>query len=144
MRIGRRGVDEDRVERQRAGLEQARDVREEDRDVVGAALVHRLAGVRTDEQRPVPEMSGHLGCEVRPRTLDVEMDDANVPQLRGARDQRIQQDGGRRRGTVEVDGLVRPDAGDGLGGRDDAHLLYRRRNDVVITATTDPCRWRSG
>ena len=56
---------EDRVERQDARVEEGRDVREEDRDEVGAALVDRLAGVRADEQGPVAEVAGHLGRQVR-------------------------------------------------------------------------------
>ena len=67
--VGRRGVDEDDIERQGARLEEARHVRQEDRDVVGAALVDRRAGVRPDEQRPVPEVGRHLGREVRPGAL---------------------------------------------------------------------------
>ena len=97
--VRRRGVDQHRVERQRAGSEQPRDVGQEDRDVVGAALVHRRPRVGADEQRAVPEDAAHLRREVRPRTLDVEMDDADVAQLRRARDQRVEQDRRRRRGA---------------------------------------------
>ena len=79
--VGRRRVDEHDVERQRAALEQARDVGQEDRHVVGASLVDRGAGIRPDEQRAVPEVAGHLGRQVRPRSLGVQVDDADVVQL---------------------------------------------------------------
>ena len=65
MRVRRRHVDERDVERHGAGAEQARDVREEDRHVVGPALVHRLARVRTDEERPVTEVPRHRRVQVR-------------------------------------------------------------------------------
>ena len=78
MGVGRRRVDEDGVERQRPRLEQARHVGQEDRHVVGATLVHGGARVRPDEQRPVAEVAGHLGGEMRARALDVEVDDADV------------------------------------------------------------------
>ena len=74
-----------------AGPEQARDVGQEDRHVVGPPGVHRGAGIRADEQRPVPEGLGHLGREVRSRPLAVEMDDADVAQLGRPRDERIEQ-----------------------------------------------------
>ena len=77
--VGRRGVDEHGVERQRARLEQPRHVRQEDRDVVGPALVDRGASVGADEQGPVAEVAGHLGAQVRPRALGVEVDDRDVP-----------------------------------------------------------------
>ena len=121
MGVGRRRVDEDRVEREQAGVEQARDVRQEDRDVVGAALVDRRAGVGPDEQRPMAEVRRHLGRQVRPGPLAVEVDDADVAELRRPRDERVEEDRRRRRRALEVDLLAGRDAGDGLGGGDDAH-----------------------
>ena len=84
MRVRRGRVDEDDVEREQPALEQPRDVGQEGGDVVGAALVDRGAGVRADEQRPMPEVGRHLGLQVRARALAVEVDDADVAQL-GAR-----------------------------------------------------------
>jgi hypothetical protein len=55
------------------------------------------------------------------RTFAVEVDDADIPEFRRAGDQRIQQDGRRRRGTMEVDLLAGADTGDGLRGGDDSH-----------------------
>ena len=95
-------------------VEEARDIGQEDRDVVGAALVHRGAGVRPDEQRAMAEVAGHLGRQVRPRPLDVEVDDPDVVQLRGARDERVEQDRRRRRRAVHVDLVAGAHGGDGL------------------------------
>ena len=116
VRVGRRGVHEDVVERQHPGLEQPRHVGQEDRHVVGAALLDGRSGVRADEQRPMPEVPRHLRREVRPGPLAVEVDDADVAQLGRARDERVEQDRRRRRGAVEVELLAGADAGDGLRG----------------------------
>jgi hypothetical protein len=37
-------------------------------------------------------MARHLGGEMRPRAIDVEVDDADIAQLRGAIDQRLEED----------------------------------------------------
>ena len=87
MGVGRRRVDEDDVERQRAALEQPRHVRQEDRHVVGPTLVDRGAGVRPDEQGPMAEVARHLRREVRARALRVEVDDRDVAELGRARDE---------------------------------------------------------
>ena len=102
-------------------LEQPRHVGQEHRHVVGPPLVDRGARVRPDEQRAMPEMALHPGREVRPRALGVQVDDADVVQLRGPVDQRLEQD--RRRGgrAMEVDAVAGSDDGGGLGRRHDAH-----------------------
>ena len=74
--VGRRRVDEHDVERQRAALEEARHVGQEDRHVVGAALVDRGAGVRTDEQGAMPEVARPSRARGAARALGVEVDDA--------------------------------------------------------------------
>ena len=81
--VGRGRVDEHDVERQGAALEQPRHVGQEDRHVVGPALVDRGARVRPDEQRAMPEVPGHLRREVRPGTLGMEVDDADVVEAPG-------------------------------------------------------------
>ena len=121
MGVGRRGVDEHDIERQGAALEQPRDVRQEDRDVVGASLVDGGTGIRPDEQRAMPEVAGHLRRQVRPRSLGVEVDDADVAQLRGAIDQRLEQDRRRRGRAVQVDALTGLDDAGRVGRRDEPH-----------------------
>ena len=101
--VGRRRIDERHVDGQGARVEQARDVREEDRDVVGSPLVDGGARVGPDEQRPVPEVGRHVRGEVRPWTLDVEVDHADVPQVVGAGHERIEQDRRHRGRAVQVD-----------------------------------------
>ena len=55
VRVGRRDLDQRDVEREHAGAEQPRDLAQEDRHVVGAPLLDRLADVRADEERVDPE-----------------------------------------------------------------------------------------
>ena len=69
-----------------------RDVRQEDRHVVGSTLVHRRPGVRADEQRPMPEMGRHVRREVWPRALGVEVDHPDVAAAR-LREQRARRAG---------------------------------------------------
>ena len=112
--IGRGGVDEHGVEWQRAPVEQVGHLGQEDRHVVGAALVHGLARVGPDEQRAVTEVTGHLRAPDAARPFDVEVDHPDVAQLRRPGDQRIEQDRRGRSGTVDVDLVARADPGDGL------------------------------
>ena len=121
VRIGRGGIHEDGVERQPPAIEQARHVRQEDRDVVGPTVVDGLPRVRPDEQGTVAKMRRHLGGQVRSRPLAMQVDDAHVGQVRSPCDQRIEQHRRCRRRALEVDLLAGRDAGDGLGRRDDAH-----------------------
>ena len=102
-------------------LEQARDVREEDRDVVGAALVDGPPRVRPDEQRAVPEMPRHLGREVRSRALGMEVHDRDVGELGRPVDERLEQHRRRGRGAVDIHAIPGPDDLRRLGRRDDLH-----------------------
>ena len=77
--------------------------------------------LRPDEQRSMAEVRRHLGREMRAGPLAVEVDDAHVRELGRPRDKRIEEDRRRRRGALEIDLLAGRDAGDGLGGGDDAH-----------------------
>ena len=138
--VGRRRVDEHDIERQGAALEQARDVGQEDRDVVGAALVDRRAGVRPDEQGAMPEVAGHLGRQVRPRALRVEVDDADVAQLLGAIDQRLEQDRRRRGRAVQVDALTGLDDAGRVGRRDEPHRHSLRGDHIWVSTTTRSLR----
>src|SRR5688572_31399420 len=70
-------------------------------------------------------MAGHRGREVRAWTLDVEMDHPDIAQLRGPGHQRVQEDGGGRGGTMDVDLIARSDPRDSLLGRDDPHQPAR-------------------
>ena len=118
VRVGRRGVDEHRVEREGARVEQVGHVRQEDRHVVRPPLIDRPPGVRSDEQRPVPDVAGHLRSQVRPRTLDVQMHDADVGQVLRLRplDQRVEEDRRRRGGAVNIDLVTAADRRRGLLG----------------------------
>ena len=102
-------------------LEQPRDVRQEDRHVVGPALVDGGPRVRPDEQRPMPEVALHLRREVRARALGVEVDDRDVVELLGARDEGVEEHGRRRGRAVEVDPIAGGDDARGVSGRDEAH-----------------------
>ena len=121
--VGRRHVDEDGVEREQAALEQPRDVAQEHRDELGPPLVDGLPRVRADEQRPVAEVRRHLRGQVRPGSLGVEVDHADVVEFRCSRHEGVEQDRGHRRGALEVDLVARPDVGDGLVGSDDPRTL---------------------
>ena len=67
VRIGRRDVEQDGVERHGPAAEQARHVGQEGRHVVGATVGHGRSRVRPDEQGPMPEVAGHRRREVGTR-----------------------------------------------------------------------------
>ena len=119
--VGRGDVDQDRVERQDARAEEARHVGEEDGDVFGASLVDRGARIGADEERLVAEMAGHLGRKVWRGSLRVEVEDADVLELRSAFDQRVEQDRWGGRSTVDEELLPGADDGNRLSGRYDLH-----------------------
>lgn len=121
MGVRWRGVDQDRIKRQRPRVEQPRHIRQEDRHVIRGTLVHNGPGVGPDEQGAVLEVAGHLGRQVWTRPFAMEVDDADITELRRPSDDRVQQHRGRRRGTVEVDLVSRLDAGDRLLGTHDSH-----------------------
>ena len=112
-------------------LEEVRDVGQEDRHVVGAALVDRRAGIRPDEQRAMPEVAGHLGRQVWPRPLRVEVDDADVAQLLGAIDERLEHDRRSRGRAMQVDALTGPDDAGRVGRRDEPHRHSLRADRVA-------------
>ena len=62
--VGRRGLDEGHVDRHLARGEQPFDFAEEDRRVVGAALLDGLAHVGAEEQSVVAEMAFVLGPDI--------------------------------------------------------------------------------
>ena len=132
--VGRRGVDQHDIERECPALEQPRDVREEDRHVVGPTLVDRLPRVRADEQRPVPEVALHLRREVRTGTLGVEVDHGHVVEVGGAGNQRVEEHRRRRGRAMDVDAITGADDGDGFLGRDDAHQQSLRGRAVQARA----------
>ena len=99
-------VDQDGVERHDAALEEERDLREEDRDVLRAAFVDRLAGVLADEQGLVMEVADHLRREVGVRSLGVHMDDLHVLEFGRALHERLEEDFGRGSGALHEDLLT--------------------------------------
>ena len=102
-------------------VEQARNVGQEHRDVVGASLVHSGPGIRPDEQGAMPEVASHLGCQMRSRSLRVEVDDADVVQLGGAVDQRLEDDRWRRGRAMQVDALTGLDDAGRVARGDESH-----------------------
>ena len=126
MGVGGRDVDEHRIQDQDARAEQLGHVREEDRDVVCAPLVHRRPGVGSDEKCAMPEAGHHVGGEVRPGTLGVQVDDAHITQVGGAGNQGVEERRGGGRAAMDEYLLAGSNAGDGLLGRDDAHAPSMR------------------
>ena len=121
MSIGRRDVDQDDVERDGAAQEESRHVRQEDRHVVGTTLVDRGPCIGPDEERPMPEMAGHLGSQVRTRPLRVEVDDRDVAQLLRPIDEGVEEDRRRGRGAMDIDPVARSNDAGRLGRRDHSH-----------------------
>ena len=103
MRIRRRDVAQDHVEWDQPAREEARHVRQEDGDELGAALVHRRPGVRPDEERAMAEVRRHLGREVGTRALRVEVHHAHVVELGSSCHEGIEEGRRRGRGALEVD-----------------------------------------
>ena len=84
VRVGRRHLDEGDVNGHLAALEQRLDLTQEDRGIVGAAVVDGFADVAADEQGVVTEVAGHLGRAIRRRSQSQQVHDFDVVQ-RGAR-----------------------------------------------------------
>ena len=63
--VGGRDLDQRDVDLDPAAAEQRRDLGQEDRRVVGLPGAHRVAHVRADEQRVVPEAPGEAWVRVR-------------------------------------------------------------------------------
>ena len=100
-----------------------RHVGKEDRNVVGAILFDRAPGIRADEQRPVPEVAGHLGREMWPGALDMEMRHPDIGEIGGlgVRDQGVEQCRRGRRRAMDVDLIAAIDGRDSLFWGHDAH-----------------------
>ena len=121
MWVGRRRVDEHRVEGQRPTREQPWDIGQEDRDVVRPTLVDRGARIRPDEQGAVPEVALHAGRHMRARPLGVEVDHCDVVQFLRPGDQAVEEDRRGRGRAVQVDLITGADGGRGFGGCDESH-----------------------
>jgi hypothetical protein len=67
---------------------------------------------------------------MRPGAFRVEVDDADVVQLRGSIDQRLEQDRRGRGGAMEIDAVAGSDDGGGLGRGNDLHPLSLRVDGV--------------
>ena len=91
MGIWRRNLDQRNVDRQVAVLEEAFDLMKEDRSVIGAAVVHRLAHVAADKKCVVAEMAFHLGRHISARSERQHMDDFDVFYMGAALHQRFDQ-----------------------------------------------------
>ena len=121
MFIRWRDVEQNCVELDDTTAKEVGDVRKEGRDVLGPALIDGCPRIGPDEQRTVAEVTGHLGRQVRPRPLGMQVDYSDVLELERARHERVQQDRRCRGSPVEVNLLAGGDAGDRLGGGGDAH-----------------------
>jgi hypothetical protein len=64
----------------------------------------------------VPEVAVHLGREMRARAFRVEMDDGDVVELGGPRDETVEQDRRRRRRAMEIEPITGADDRDGFLG----------------------------
>src|SRR5271166_7078964 len=84
MRIGRRHLDKSDVDRHLAALDEGLDLAQEDRRVVGAASVHRLAYVASDEQGVMAETLRHFGSAIRRRSQREQVNDLHISYVRGA------------------------------------------------------------
>ena len=104
--IRRRHVGEDGIERQQAALHQQRDVRQLDRDELRPSFIDGGPSVRTDEERPVEEVTLHLGGKVRVWPLAVEVNDFDVLQLRGLAAQGVEEHGRRGGRALDVNLLA--------------------------------------
>ncbi len=82
------------------------------------------------------EVARHLGRQVWPRSLGVQVDDADVVQLWSAIDQRLQQDRRRRGRTVQIDALTGLDDAGRVGRRDEPHG-HSLRGDRGATGACD-------
>ena len=126
MGIRRRDVDQHGIERQDPLFEELGHLGQEDRHVVSPPFVDRGAGVGSNEQGPMAEVSRHVRCQVRAGALRVEVDHPDVAELGGAGHEGIEEDRRSCRRAVDVDLLAARDACDGLGRPDDAHRLSLR------------------
>ena len=79
--IGRGRVDEDGIKGQYPAIEHVGHVGQEDRHVVGPALMNGGSRVGPDEQRPMTEMRRHPGRQMQTRSLRVQVDHPHVAQL---------------------------------------------------------------
>jgi hypothetical protein len=59
-----------------------------------------------DEEGQMPEVAGHRLCQVRPRTLAMEVQHLHVGELVGPRDERVEEHRRRCRSSVHEDLLT--------------------------------------
>ena len=126
--VGRRDLDEGHVHRDHARAHQPRDLRQEHRHPVGAAVVDRGPHVRAGEERPVAEGTGRGGIDVRCFAEGHQVRDLDVAQLGGPRHQRAHQ-----LFRVVAAG-VQPDV---VAGGDRAHRRFGRRHLVAVALAPD-------
>ncbi len=100
VRVRRRNLKQGDVDGQNAVFEQRWNVREEDRREVGAAGLHGLAHIGTDEERIVADVAFQLRRDVWRGAVQMERDGFDVVQLAGAPRQALEQR--RRRGGAAV------------------------------------------
>ena len=116
-----RDVAQHGVEGEQVGIEEMGHVREEDRHVLGATFVDRLAGVGADEQRRCRKWPAISGARCGPGPFDMQVDDADVRKLRRACHEGVEQNAGHSRGALDIDLVAGPDTRNGLGGADHPH-----------------------
>ena len=108
--VGRRAVDHRHVRLEQVRIAQGVwDLAQEDRREVGAALVHRLAHVVTDEEGVDADVPLHLRRHILGRADGEHLDDLHILQLRGTAHQRAQQFFGHRAVAGHKDAVVRLD-----------------------------------
>ena len=109
--VGRRDLDQGYVDRHLAGVNRLFDFAEEDRGVVGAALLDGFAHVAAEEQSVVAEVAFVLGAHIGRSPEREHVHDFNVVQFWGPFQEGVDQ---RLRGGAA---FVNPDAVAGADGR---------------------------
>ena len=116
VRIGRRHLHQDHIERHGAAGEQIFDFAEEDRSVVGAALLHGFAHVASQEQAVVAEMPCEFGTRVGSVAERHHVNHFDVAQVRASFDQRLHEWRGSGTARFDPDAVAGPNTFKGLPG----------------------------
>ncbi len=117
--VGRRQLEQGRVERDGASAEQPGDVGKKDRHEVGATLCHRRAYVGAAEERHRAQPAGHRRRDEAARAGGVQMEEPYALHVAPA-GQRVEQRHRRRRGAVDEDAVAALHVRDHIGGADSA------------------------
>jgi len=93
VRVRRRNLHQHNIERQSAALEEAFDLAQKNRRVVGASVANSFAHVIAQKQAAMAEVTRILGTRVVGRAQRLHVDDFDVVEFGGPRHQRVHQNG---------------------------------------------------